>query len=429
MNDDFEKLQSELYRYRLNLYDRASGLPTIYAVFDDLRRIIEQDKIIGILYIAIGDQQRIEPVFGWETYDELIKHFTICVLSEIGKLIPRSAIVTVSSLMGDGFFIFMNKGGSGETVNKEYLREICEQMRIKVEKIKEEFKHPEVRERIDFHIHYQVLRLDPMVRTERLLYQTIEEVKYAAHFYDKLKERELYRELARILDTNQLSTVYQPIYDLERGTIYGYEALTRGPKGSFFEDPDTLFTLAAKYELLPQVEQLCFYNAIRNAARLNTNSLLFLNITPDQIPNLIDENFLNTLNETGIARERVVIEITEKFAIPHYGIYQEIVVRTRGQGLKIALDDVGVGYSTLERISEIGPDYLKYDRTLVRDIDKNLIRQELIKSFVHFARRINSMIIAEGIENESELEFIKSLGIKYGQGFYLCRPRPAEDLR
>jgi EAL domain-containing protein (putative c-di-GMP-specific phosphodiesterase class I) len=123
------------------------------------------------------------------------------------------------------------------------------------------------------------------------------------------------------------------------------------------------------------------------------------------------------------------MEITEKFAIPHYGIYQEIIVRTKGRGLKIALDDVGVGYSTLERISEIGPDYLKYDRTLVRDIDKNLIRQELIKSFVNFAQKINSTIIAEGIENANELEFIKSLGITYGQGFYLCRPKSADELK
>ncbi|MEO0185865.1 MAG: EAL domain-containing protein, partial [candidate division WOR-3 bacterium] len=112
----------------------------------------------------------------------------------------------------------------------------------------------------------------------------------------------------------------------------------------------------------------------------------------------------------------------------HYGIYQEIIVRTKGKGFKIALDDVGVGYSTLERISEISPDYLKYDRTLVRDIDKNLIRQELIKSFVNFAQRIDATIIAEGIENENELQFIKNLGIRYGQGFYLCRPKPADEL-
>ncbi|MEO0105766.1 MAG: EAL domain-containing protein [candidate division WOR-3 bacterium] len=428
MNNEIEKVQSELYKYRVNLYDRASGLPTVYGVLEDLRRIIEKEKIIGILYLSIGDQERIEPVFGWEVYDELIKLFTICVMGEIGKLIPRSALIAISSIMGDGFFIFLTKNSSGGLVDKTYLSTLSEQFRNKVEVIKNEFGHKEVIERIDLHTSYQIIRLDPMVRTERLLYHAIEDLKYAAHYPDKLKEKELYSELMKMLDNKAIYTVYQPIFNLRDGTIYGYEALSRGPKDSFFEDPDTIFTFAARYELLPKVEELCLYNAIREASKLNSNSLIFLNITPDQIPRLLDNHFVDFLSECRVKDNRVVIEITEKFAIPHYGTYQEILVRTKGRGLKIALDDVGVGYSTLERISEIGPDYLKYDRTLVRDIDKNLIRQELIKSFVNFANRINSTIIAEGIENENELEFLKDLGIKYGQGFYLCRPKPVNEL-
>ncbi|MEO0094688.1 MAG: EAL domain-containing protein [candidate division WOR-3 bacterium] len=428
MNNEIEKVQSELYKYRVNLYDRASGLPTVYGVLEDLRRIIEKEKIIGILYLSIGDQERIEPVFGWEVYDELIKLFTICVMGEIGKLIPRSALIAISSIMGDGFFIFLTKNESGGLVDKTYLSTLSEQFRNKVEVIKNEFGHKEVIERIDLHTSYQIIRLDPMVRTERLLYHAIEDLKYAAHYPDKLKEKELYSELIKMLDNKAIYTVYQPIFNLRDGTIYGYEALSRGPKDSFFEDPDTIFTFAARYELLPKVEELCLYNAIREASKLNSNSLIFLNITPDQIPRLLDNHFVDFLSECRVKDNRVVIEITEKFAIPHYGTYQEILVRTKGRGLKIALDDVGVGYSTLERISEIGPDYLKYDRTLVRDIDKNLIRQELIKSFVNFANRINSTIIAEGIENENELQFLKDLGIKYGQGFYLCRPKPVNEL-
>uniref|UniRef100_A0A7C6AF00 EAL domain-containing protein n=1 Tax=candidate division WOR-3 bacterium TaxID=2052148 RepID=A0A7C6AF00_UNCW3 len=428
MNSEIEKLQSELYKYRANLYDRASGLPTVYGVLEDLRRIIELEKIIGILYLSIGDQERIEPVFGWEVYDELIKLFTISVMGEIGKLIPRSALIAISSVMGEGFFIFLTRDTSGGLIDKAYLNHLSEQFKNRVEKIKNEFGYKEVIDRIDLHTSYQIIRLDPMVRTERLLYHAIEDIKYAAHYPDKLKEKELYTELMGIIDKKSIYTVYQPIFNLRDGTIYGYEALSRGPKGSFFEDPDTIFTFAARYELLPRIEELCLYNAVKEVSKLNSNSLIFLNITPDQIPRLLDNHFIGLLSESHVKSNQVVIEITEKFAIPHYGIYQEILVRTKGRGLKIALDDVGVGYSTLERISEIGPDYLKYDRTLVRDIDKNLIRQELIKSFVNFANRINSTIIAEGIENKNELEFLKELGIKYGQGFYLCKPKPVNEL-
>ncbi len=428
MNNDIPKNQPEMYKYRISLYDRASGLPTVYALFDDLRRFVEQEKIIGILYLSIGDQQRIEPVFGWEVYDELIKHFTISVMGEIGKYIPRSALISVSSIMGDGFFIFMNRTADGSMINKDYLGHLTKYFKEKVDRIKEEFAYKEVKERIDFHCGYQIIRLDPMVRTERLIYQALEDIKYAAHYREKVKERELYVELQRMIHNKEVRTVFQPIYNLHNNSIYGYEALTRGSAGSFFEDPDTIFSYAAKFELLPEVEQICVYSAIKFAARLNSNALLFINITPDQIPRLLDNHFMEIISEFAIDRSRIVIEMTEKFAIPHYGIYQEILIRTKGKGLRIALDDVGVGYSTLERISEIGLDYLKYDRTLVRDINKNLIRQELLKSFVNFAQRINATIIAEGIENENELKILRDMGIDYGQGFYLCAPKPAEEL-
>ncbi len=428
MNNDIDRLQSELYKFRSCIYDRASGLPTVYGIFDELKKILEGEKLIGIVYLAIGDQQRIEPVFGWEQYDELVKIFTISVMREIGRLIPRSALIAVSSIMGDGFFIFLNTTETGDIIDKSYLQIVSEKLSAKINRIKEDLTHKDVVERIDFHTSYQLLRLDPMVRTERLLYQAIEDVKYSAYFREKLQEKDLYVELQRIIHNKALTTVYQPIYNLTDNSIYGYEALTRGPQGTFFEDPDTIFTFAAKYDMIPQVEELCLQNAIREASKLDHGKYIFLNITPDQIPRLLNHQFNDFLKAHKIENSRVVIEITEKFEIPHYGIYQEILVRTKGKGLKIALDDVGVGYSTLERISEIGPDYLKYDRTLVRDIDKNLIRQELIKSFVSFANRIDSIIIAEGIENENELQFIKSMGIKYGQGFYLCRPEPVEKL-
>ncbi|MGB9720492.1 MAG: EAL domain-containing protein [bacterium] len=429
MNNDIERIQSELLKYRASLYDRASGLPTVNAIFDDLRKILEQEKTIGILYLAIGDQSRIEPVFGWEIYDELVKIFTICVLGEVGKLIPGSALVAISSVMGDGFFIFINRTKSGGMVNKDYLRNLSDEFSEKMKKIREELKFKEIKDRIDIHTSYQIFRVDPMVRIERFIYQAIEDLKYAAYFKEKLMEKDLYAELQRLIRNKDITTVFQPIYNLQDNSVYGYEALTRGPKGSFFEDPDTIFSFAAKYELLSAMEELCLYNAIKSASKLNSNGLIFLNITPDQIPKLLDNHFENNLSEFKLNNNRIVIEMTEKFAIPHYGIYQEIIVRTKGKGLKIALDDVGVGYSTLERISEISPDYLKYDRTLVRDIDKNLIRQELIKSFVNFAQRIDAIIIAEGIENKNELDFIKNLGITYGQGFYLCKPKSVEELR
>jgi len=423
MNNEFQKIQAEWYRLRASLYDRASGLPTVYALFEELRKSLEKEKFLGVIYLAIGDEPRIEPVFGWEIYDELIKQFTICVLGEVGKSIPHSALIAISSTSGDGFFIFLTKTISGAMVNKEYLESVVKKMDEKVQKIKCEFPYEDVKERIDFNYSFSMLHFDPMVRTERLIYQTIEELKYAAHFKEKLRERNLYVRLQQIIQQKDISIVYQPIYNLRDNSLFGYEALARGPKGSYFEDPDTIFSFAAKSNLMRSIEELCINKAIVGAKNLPYFPHLFINVTPILIPQLIDEKFMAKLISLNL-KDKIILEITERFAIPDYAMYRQIIVRTKGYGIKIALDDVGIGYSTLERISEIMPDYLKYDRTLVREIDKNLVRQELARSFVDFAHKINATIIAEGIENEGELKFLKDIGILYGQGFLFSQPIP-----
>ncbi len=427
MNNDFNKIQSEWYKYRACLFDRATGLPTVNAIIDDIRKELEKEKILGILFLAIGDQQQIEPVFGWEQYDEIVKYFTITVLSEIGKLIPRQSLIGISSISGDGFFIFMNRDSNGAQINKEYFLDLIEKFKIKIEQFKKKDLRHDVMNRVDFHAGYQILHIDPLVRPERLIYQALEEVKYAAYFKEKMDERKRYEELRQIIYKKQITTVYQPIYNLLDDTLYGYEALSRGPAGSYFESPDMIFLYASKGELLMSAEETCLYQAVRNARCLNNGNLLFINITPTLIPSLINDNFKTFLQEAGLNNQHIVLELTEKFAIPDHGLYQRILVNTKGKGYKIALDDVGIGYSTLERISEITPDYLKFDRSLVRDINKNLVRQELAKSFVEFAKKINAIIIAEGIENKEELDFIKSIGINYGQGFLLGCPKSYFD--
>ncbi len=134
-----------------------------------------------------------------------------------------------------------------------------------------------------------------MVRTERLIYQTIEELKYAAYFKEKLRERNLYVKLQQIIQRKDITIVYQPIYNLLDNSLFGYEALARGPKGSYFEDPDTIFAFAAKSNPLFPIEQVCLDMAINNAKNLPPSHFLFINITPTLIPQLIDSEFVQKI--------------------------------------------------------------------------------------------------------------------------------------
>jgi EAL domain-containing protein (putative c-di-GMP-specific phosphodiesterase class I) len=127
----------------------------------------------------------------------------------------------------------------------------------------------------------------------------------------------------------------------------------------------------------------------------------------------------------GLKPERVVLEITEKSAIENYALFAEALADLTRLGFAIAVDDVGSGYSGLEKIAHLNPRYLKFDRELIRNIDSSYIRREMTRALKAFADRIGSTIIAEGIEREGELATLLELGIEYGQGFLLGRPSAA----
>ena len=110
------------------------------------------------------------------------------------------------------------------------------------------------------------------------------------------------------------------------------------------------------------------------------------------------------------------------------GPQREVLARFRQQGFRIAVDDVGTGYSSLASLADIEPDYLKFDNVFVRGIDRRSSKQDLLEALLSFARKMNTQVIAEGIENEQELKTLRSLRVPFGQGFLLGRPMPIAEI-
>ncbi len=118
----------------------------------------------------------------------------------------------------------------------------------------------------------------------------------------------------------------------------------------------------------------------------------------------------------------IVFEITERNVIEDMEGFQNTIVNYKSQGYKIAIDDTGAGYSGLNLISEVCPDYIKLDMYLIRNIEKNRIKYAIIKGMSEFSKESRIPIIAEGIETYEELEKLIELGVEYGQGYYIQRP-------
>jgi EAL domain-containing protein (putative c-di-GMP-specific phosphodiesterase class I) len=141
-------------------------------------------------------------------------------------------------------------------------------------------------------------------------------------------------------------------------------------------------------------------------------------------PDFQSAELVERLGQLGLAPDQVVFELTEKYAIENYTLFGEAVRNFTEMGFSIAVDDIGAGHSGLEKIAHLHPGYLKFDMELVREIDHSYVRREMVKALKILADKMESTIIAEGIERQEELETLLELGIPYGQGFLLGRPEP-----
>ena len=238
------------------------------------------------------------------------------------------------------------------------------------------------------------------------------------------EEQQIYNELNKILKAKNVKAVFQPIVSLLDGGILGYEALSRGPQGSLLEMPDVLFPATAQFNKVWELEFLCRSKAFARANGLPKDKMLFVNVDPKIMndPRFNKGVTLNMLAHYKIDVSNIIFEITEKNSIEDYKIFRNVLNNYTSQGYKIAIDDMGSGYSGLKLLAEIRPQFIKIDMDLVRNIDKDALKQALITSFYEFSVVANMKIIAEGIETINELNTLINIGIPYGQGYLLQRP-------
>jgi len=207
--------------------------------------------------------------------------------------------------------------------------------------------------------------------------------------------------------------VYQPVVRLGDGAVVGYEALTRWTDGV---GPAERFAEAAAVGIAEEVERETMRVALAGAAGLPDDLWLSVNAS------------VSTLGAGGLhevlagAARPIVVEITE-----HEPIDDEAALRAAVDALprvRLAVDDAGAGYASLQTVHSLRPDFVKLDLVWARDIDLDLARQALVGGMVRFAEECGSRIIAEGIETRDELATLRALGVELGQGYLLGRPAP-----
>ena len=231
-------------------------------------------------------------------------------------------------------------------------------------------------------------------------------------------------ELETLIENKEFRCNFQPIFDVRQSKAVGYEALIRCLETSPFNSPIELFDSAFEYGLLVELELCCRRIAIQKFTDLGLNGYLFLNVSPLAIeqtkhkPSAIPEILL----EYGLAPERIVIEITERYEAQDHSLLKMGLKRYRDLGFKIAIDDLGTGYSGLKQWAEVRPDIVKIDRYFISECQHNIVKRELIRTIFELGKATDVSIITEGIETDEEYIFLRKLGMTYAQGYLLGRP-------
>lgn len=230
--------------------------------------------------------------------------------------------------------------------------------------------------------------------------------------------------LAHTIENRLVSTVFQPIVDLHTGRVTGYEALSRPGHDSQFKNAEELFSAAEGNPLGWDLEALARASALEAATGWPRGLLLFINSSPEIVS---DPRFPRQVSQEirsaqGLSPGRLVMEITERCKDREFANLSASIEALRRQGFHIAIDDVGAGTSGLNRITSLKPGWLKLDRELVDQIDRDKVRQHLIRFLAYFGRLSSIRVIAEGIERTEELDTLIDLGVQYGQGYLLAKP-------
>jgi EAL domain-containing protein (putative c-di-GMP-specific phosphodiesterase class I) len=413
------ELRAEWLKLKGLLVDPGTGLPALPAVIEEVRRRIEAGDAVGIIYLNLAGDDHYEASYGWEAYEDLI-HRTAGALQDLrGGLLAPQDVLALLGARGDEFVVFVSDAAADRVLDERGLEERRQRLAAGLAGRLDASGPPPWP---GIESAASLVRAEPTVRLERAIYRALDAAKHACRRARAITARR--KELRHLLDAHGLEVRYQPIVHLGTGAIHGFEALSRGPQGGSFANPEQLFSFAEQTHLIRELERSCRLESIRGIARRAAGQKLFVNCTAHSFsdPELLAPSVVDLARGVGLGRGDVVVEITERAAITEWKDVLRVVRRLRKAGCFVAIDDVGSGYSSLKSVAELEPEYLKFDVSLVRGIHTSPIKRNLLETLATLAQRIGATAVAEGVESEADLEVVRGAGVPLGQGYLFGPP-------
>jgi c-di-GMP phosphodiesterase Gmr len=427
-------LEDQLFRSAY--YDELTDLPTRRVIEHRANRLMQRDETPGkfaLAFLDIDNFKHINDYYGHAVGDALL----IEVARRLGLNLRESDML--SRISGDEFLLLLNPVESAHEVG-EYIQFVLQRLRapffIDGSEI---FASTSIGVSLypDHGRSYDVL----CQNADIAMYRVKNDGKGAAAFFDTGMEREaiarmkVEQSLRLAILEKRFCCAFQPKVDIRTQDIKGIEALVRlRDDEGVIQAPGTFINLAVELGLIDELTHLVLAEIVRSIDLINEtfgpDTSISMNVAAKQAGNPeFMRPFAQALEATGYP-ERFMIEVTEDAFVAKTHFQTEILPMFRKLGVRISIDDFGIGYSSLSALADITADEIKIDRSFITDIHKRPRSQGILRAIESLSEALGMTVIAEGIESFEELAYLQAAtNIRYAQGYYFSRPIFLEELK
>jgi len=412
-------------------YDNLTGLANRYLFNERLRTALEdraRARDVVLFYLDLDDFKAVNDTRGHLVGDRLLR--------EIGTRLEQEVRGQdlVARLGGDEFAVLLEtRAGAGMLIERahRFLAVIREPFELdgQVYRVSGSIG---IAKRCEGECDAEEL----MRRADLALFAAKDKGRDTIALYDEAMDlasrerREIESDLREALSRGQLRLHYQPVMDLDSGEVAGYEALLRWyhPKRGVVT-PAEFLDVAEETGMIVPIGEWVIRQALAETGRWEGNFRIAINLSPTQVrsPHLADV-VAQAIHAHGISPKRVEFEITEHVLMQKGSVCASNLEKLRELGAKIALDDFGIGYSSLSYLRRFPFDRIKIDRDFVEGVELSADSQAIISSITRLADALGMATTAEGIETRAQLDLLRKLGCQEAQGYLICEPVPGDNF-
>jgi len=402
-----------------------AALPGLGERLAPVRERFEARGVVGVLVVDVAFLGDVERRHGLEARAHAARALSAMVQEVAAERLEGGDVALMGESGRDEVVVLVFRPLQDARFYRQELPGFGQALRQAVERRARVF-YPYLRRPPAIECGTAVALRNPRFSADTQVRKAVEEARDDAALNARITARERRRGFVEMVLDRRITSVYEPIVDVKSRTVFGYEALARGPAGTPLHAPVVLFGAAIREDWVFELDCLCRESALKGAIDFPEATKLFVNILPTTFhdPNFRADRLVRTLEECELRPSDLVFEISEQESIESFAAFKEMRDAYRSFGFQFALDDTGSGYAGLEALLELSPEFIKVDRNFVSGVDQDAARQDLLGALLRIAQKAGSRVIGEGLDTLEELEMLGELGIHYGQGWLFGRPTP-----